>query len=287
ATGQYPLAAWGGGRLVLVSQRTGFAAAWSPSARRWLDLPRIPATAAISLTWTGRQFLAITARAGQPTGRAWRLANGRWQPLPGLPPVWHGWYAWAPAVTVGGSVYILAHELHGTLGKQNISGSSRLLRRTTTGWTVLPLPRSAAQGWTLLLSAVDGRLLSTGTSCPVPECMEEVGQAAVVTPGTRTRAAALSPPGGLNMPFPQGIATGPHAVVVTYSVGGNTLGGSGANARDVEIYDPLTGRWLTGPRAPAAPPGRAAYWTPYGVVSLGQGGGWILRPAGQRHATAG
>jgi hypothetical protein len=134
---------------------------------------------------------------------------------------------------------------------------------------------------------VDGRLLATGTSCSVSDCLEEVGQAAVITTGTRTRAVTLSPPGDIGIPSPQGIAAGPQAVVVTYSVGGNTLDGSGADARDVRIYDPLTGRWLTGPRAPAAPPSRAAYWTPYGVVSLGQGGGWILRPAGQRHATAG
>jgi hypothetical protein len=91
ATGRYPLAAWGGGRLVLVSQRTGFAAAWSPSTRRWARLPRVPGTAVISLTWTGRHFLAISSRqAYQATGRAWRLASGRWQPLPSLPPAWHG-----------------------------------------------------------------------------------------------------------------------------------------------------------------------------------------------------
>ncbi|MHB1594112.1 MAG: hypothetical protein ACYCO9_17170 [Streptosporangiaceae bacterium] len=163
ATGQYPLAAWGAGRLVLVSQRTGFAAAWSPSARRWVGLPRVPATTVISLTWTGGQFLAITSRqAYQAAGRAWRLAGDRWRPLPGLPPVWHGWYAWAPAATVHGAVYVLAHELHGRSSKVNISGSSRLLRLTAGRWTALPLPRSAAQGRTLLLTAMDGRLLDPG-----------------------------------------------------------------------------------------------------------------------------
>ena len=74
--------------------------------------------------------------------------------------------------------------------------------------------------------------------------------------------------------------------MVTYSAGGNTLAG-GAHFRAVEIYDPLAGRWLTGPLAPATPTGRAAYWTAYGVVSLGQGGGWMLRPAVRRPATAG
>ena len=288
--GQYPLTAWGGGKLVLVSSRTGSAAAWSPSARRWLGLPRVPATTVISLTWTGAMFLAITSRqAYQATGRAWRLAGRRWRPLPSLPPVWHGWYASAPAATVGRSVYVLAHEFHGKLSKHNISGSSRLLRRTAAGWTVLPLPRPAAQGWALLLAALDGRLLATGTSCSAMGCMEEIGAASLITPGagpSGPHATALSPPGSIGLPFPQGIAAGPRAVVVTYSVGGNTLAGSGADSRDVRIYDPLTGRWLTGPRA-ANTSGSAAYWTPDGVVSLGQDGGWLLRPAGQRHAAVG
>ena len=288
--GRYPLAAWGGGKLVLVSPRTGSAAAWSPSARRWARLPRVPATTVISLTWTGTTFLAITSRqAYQATGRAWRLAGRRWRSLPSLPPVWHGWYASAPAAAVGRSVYVLAHEFHGKLSKHNISGSSRLLRRTAAGWTVLPLPRPAAQGWALILSPLDGRLLATGTSCSAMECMEEVGEASLITPGagrSGPHATALSPPGGIGLPFPQGIAAGPKAIVVTYSVGGNTLMGSGADSRDVRLYDPLTGRWLTGPRAPATYPS-PAFWTPDGVALLGQGGGWMLRPSGQRHVTSG
>lgn len=286
ATGQYPLAAWGDGRLVLAGQ-LGFAAAWSPAADRWQTLPRIPASSVISLTWTGTTFLAITSRqAYQATGRAWRLASGRWRSLPNLPPVWHGWYAWAPAVTVGGVVYVLAHEFHGTFSKRNISGSSRLLRRTASGWAVLPVPSSAEPGSTVFLAAVDGRLLAIGASCPVLSCPEAIGLAAVITPGSRTRATMISPPSGIGLPFPEGIAAGPHAVVVTYSVGGNTLDGSGVDSRDVAIYDPLTGRWLTGPRA-ANTSGSAAYWTPDGVVSLGEDGGWLLRPAGRRHAAVG
>ncbi len=274
--GLNPLAAWGSGRLVLMSPRTGFAAAWSPAARRWLPLPRFPAAGAISMTWTGGAFLVIASRQGQPAGRAWDLAGDRWQPLPSLPPVWHGWYAGAPAATLGGSVYALAHELHG-LQAGNVSGSSRLLRLTGSGWTVVPLPLAADLGTAAFLTALDGRLLATGVACP-SFCMEETGQATVIGPGARPHAILLSPPGGLNLPFPQGIAAGPRAVVVTYSVGGNTLYG-GAHQRAVEVYDPRTGRWLPGPPAPATPPDRAAYWTPYGVVSLGQGGGWMLRPA--------
>jgi hypothetical protein len=274
--GLNPLAAQGAGRLILMSPRTGFSAAWSPAARRWLRLPRLPGAGAISMTWTGRVFLVIASHQGQPTASAWGLAGDRWQPLPSLPPVWKGWYGAAPAATLDGSVYALAHQYHGSRTAPNFSGSSRLLRLAGSEWTVVPLPLAAHLGTATSLTTLDGRLLATGTTCP-SFCMETVGQAAIIWPGARPHAILLSPPGSLHLPFPQGIAAGPHAVVVTYSVGGNTLFG-GAHFRAVEIYDPQAGRWLAGPRAPATPPDRTAYWTPYGVVSLGQGGGWMLRP---------
>ena len=157
------------------------------------------------------------ARPGAPLGR------GHWQPLPSLPPVWHGWYAGAPAAAIGRSVYVLAHEFHGKLRLHNISGSSRLLRFTGSGWTVVPLPPAAGQGWTYFLTALDGGgLLAAGAGCPILECMEEVGRAAMITPGPRAHAIVLSAPADLGIPFPQGIAAGPRAVVVTYSAGGNT-----------------------------------------------------------------
>ena len=278
ATGLNPLAAWGGGRLVLMSRRTGFAAAWSPADRGWLRLPQLPAAGAISMTWTGRMFLVITSRQGQPSGRAWGFAGHRWRPLPSLPPVWHGWYAGVPIATLDGSVYALAHEFHGSPNAPNVSGSSRLLRLAGSAWTVVPLRLAADLGTIEVLTAQDGHLLATGTSCSGSFCAEELGQAAIIGPGASPHAILLSPPDRLFLPFPQGIAAGPRAAVVTYSVGGNTLSG-GAHFRAVEIYDSRVGQWLAGPLAPAAPPVRAAYWTPDGVVSLGQGGGWVLRPA--------
>ncbi len=228
------------------------------------------------MTWTGKVFVVIASRQGQTTGQTWSLAGDNWQPLPSLPPVWHGWYTAAPAAVLDRSVYVLAHAFRGSLKAHDVSGSSRLLRLTGSGWTVVPLPLTAGQGTAVFMTALIGGLLATGIACP-SFCMEDTGQAAIIRPGARTDAILLSPPGHLNLPFPQGIAAGPNAVVVTYSVGGNTLSG-GANPRAVEIYDPRAGRWLAGPLAPARPYDRAAYWTPDGVVSLGQAGGWLLRP---------
>jgi hypothetical protein len=281
--GQNTLMATGGGGLVLVAQRTGVTAAWEPARNRWLWLPRLHAGGVISLSWTGRAFVVITAHQGRDSGRAWALAGpagARWQALPDPPPVWHGWYTLAPAVAFGGAMYVLAHEFHGSPSRHNISGSSRLLRLTSSGWTVVPLPAAGTVGTAVRLTQTGGRLLATGDTCP-SFCMETIGLAALIRPGgpdAHPAAVLLWPPRYLDLPWPAGIAAGPRAVVVTYAVGGNTLSG-GDHFRAVEIYDPATGRWLAGPTAPAAPPGRAAYWTPDGVVSLGQGGGWLLRPA--------
>jgi hypothetical protein len=274
--GTGPPLAWGAGRLILMSRRTGFAAAWSRATGRWLRLPSLREGGAISMTWTGKVFLVIASRQGQPAGRAWGLSGNHWQALPSLPAVWHGWYEGAPETTLGGSVYVLGHRYRGSFKMHDLSASSRLLRLTSSGWTVVALPLTANLGTTAFLTAADGRLLAGGIACP-SFCMEETGQLIVITTGAHPHVSRLTPPGELFLPFPQGIAAGPRVVVVTYSVGGNRLYG-GADFRAVEIYDPQAGQWLAGPRAPATPPDRAAYWTPYGVLSLGQGGGWMLRP---------
>jgi hypothetical protein len=143
---------------------------------------------------------------------------------------------------LGGSVYVLAHVFRGSLKAHNISGSSRLLRLTSSEWKVVPLPLAADLGTAVFLSVLHGSLLATGVACP-SFCMEDTGQGATIMPGARPHAILLSPSGRLNPPFRQGIAAGPTAVVVTYSVGGNTLSG-GDDPRAVEIYDPGIGRRL-------------------------------------------
>jgi hypothetical protein len=132
--------------------------------------------------------------------------------MPNLPPVWHGWYTAAPAAVLDGSVYVLAHVFRGSLKAHNISGSSRLLRLTNSGWTVLPL--AADLGTVVSLTALDGALLATGVGCP-SSCMEAIGEAVIIRPGASMHALPLSPPGRLYLPFPQGTAPGPNAVVVT------------------------------------------------------------------------
>ncbi len=57
------------------------------------------------------------------------------------------------------------------------------------------------------------------------------------------------------------------------------------------IYDLTTGTWHRGPDTPHSQAGLGTYWTPYGIISLGQFGsggipstrvgGWLLRPARQ------
>ena len=47
-------------------------------------------------------------------------------------------------------------------------------------------------------------MLAAGTGCPILECMEEVGQAAIITPGPRTHATVLSAPADVGIPLPPG-----------------------------------------------------------------------------------
>ncbi|MGH3158137.1 MAG: hypothetical protein ACRDNF_16380, partial [Streptosporangiaceae bacterium] len=121
-------------------------------------------------------------------------------------------------------------------------------------------------------------------------CTMEDGAAALLWPGTHPVTVALKPKAGV--PYPRDIAAGGQAIVVTYPEGLGTvlLPGAGPVPGGSAIYEIATGRWLLGPTAPGSGSSFGAYWTPYGVVSLGQPthttldsphgpGGWLLRPA--------
>src|SRR5260370_15472384 len=60
--GPQPVAAWGDGRLVLVSPVTGVAVTWSPATGRWHQIATVPSPGAVSVGWTGSKFLVITAQ---------------------------------------------------------------------------------------------------------------------------------------------------------------------------------------------------------------------------------
>ena len=156
------------------------------------------------------------------------------------------------------------------------SGDVELLRLTPTAWTAVPLfagpPLSQLE-----LTPVDGAILAAGSSCPgLGPCTLEDGAATLLRPGGNPTAIPLDP--ALGVPYARDIAAGARAVVVTYSEG---LGrpGPGPTTGNILIYNISASTWLRGPTAPDAPEGRAAYWTPYGVVSLADSGGWLLRPA--------
>ncbi len=286
----------GGGRVVLVLN-TGAAYSWRAATGRWQSLGSLPAGRnGFSVAWTGRTFLVTRLyhwRVRGP-GEAFELASRRWKALPDLPQPARGRMVQAPATVLDGSVYVLAsiqvtHPTH-INGSQGYfeSGYDELLRLTRTGWIRVPLgpgePKSQLQ-----LTQVGGAIVAAGSSCP-GSCTEEDGSAALLRPGSTNSVTRLRPPPGV--PYPWNFAAGARAIVVTYTAGLGIL--ESADQRPPPgtcyIYDVSTGTWQPGPTAPAAPRiAGPAYWTSYGVVSLGQSfdgtapalariGGWLLRP---------
>lgn len=293
--GLQPVTAWGGGRLVLVSPDTGAAVTWSPADGRWRQIPPVPSQGAVSATWTGRTFLVVTASmisANKGTAGAFAFTRGRWTRLPDLPQPGQGRIVEAVAAAEHGTVYVLADINVAHTNPDDIynSGSVELLRLTAAAWLPVPLP-PGAPGSQLVLTPVGGAILAAGSACPgLGPCTLEAGTAALLRPGAHPVTIALAPRAGV--PYPRDIAAGGHAVVVTYQEGlGNLLSpGVGPAPGSSAVYDIATGRWLAGPTAPGSGSLFGAYWTPDGVVSLGQPtrttlgsvpdiGGWLLRPA--------
>jgi hypothetical protein len=287
--GQAPVAAWGGGRLVLVSPATGVTVTWSPATGQWHQIATLPSPGAASLGWTGSTFLAITI--SKAVTRAFALGGGRWARLPDLPQPSKGSIAEAATAADDRAVYALAgiNVPHDNPNDTYNSGSAELLRLTATAWTPVPLAPGAPRSQ-LALTQVDGAILAAGSACPgLGGCSLEGGTAALLQPGARDSTIPLLPKAGV--PSPRDIAGGGQAIVMTYSEGlGSPLPpGTGPAPGSSAIYDIATGTWLQGPTAAGSRADLGAYWTPYGVISLGQPtrttvdsthiGGWLLRPA--------
>jgi hypothetical protein len=293
--GQRPVAAWGGGRLVLVSPDTGATVTWRPATGRWQQIAPVPSRGAVAVAWTGGKFLVITANmisANKGTGRVFALAGGRWTRLPDLPQPGRGRIVEAAAAADDGAVYVLAdiNVAHTNPNDTYNSGSVELLRLTAAAWMPVPLSPGAPRSQ-LALTQVDGAILAAGSACPGRgPCTLEDGAAALLRPGAHPDTIALLPKAGV--PYPRDIAAGGQAMVVTYpeGLGAPLPPGAGPAPGSSAIYDIATRRWLPGPTALGSGSIFGAYWTPYGVVSLGQPthttldstrniAGWLLRPA--------
>jgi len=289
-----PDMAWGGGRLLMVSWYSGVVVAWDRATGRWQRLPGFPKKTAVSVGWTGREFIVITARQLGPnkgTASAFELRGNRWTRLPDLPQPGRGRVLVATMATYGGSVYAVAQVRLWHLDPNDtyVVDRAELLRLTRSSWVKMPLP-SGVPSSLQVLTQVSGALLAAGSSCDM--CTIWNGAAALVTPGPRTLVVPFRPRPGV--PYPYDFAAGPHAIAVLYFDGLGFPGPRhyGPKPGSSLIYDIATGRWLKGPTAPetsadqSSTPG--AVWTPYGVamlsqeivnnVSHGRPGGWLLRP---------
>jgi len=278
----HQVGAWGGGRLVLIAARNGKAVSWSAAGGRWHQLPRVPDGGIPSITWTGRGFLVIMIRGRH--ARAFMLDGNRWAPLPDLPQPGTGSIAEAAAAVSQGAVYVLADVAH----VAPPSGYIELLRLTASGWTSAAMSAGAPSS-NFTLTTVAGGMLAAGSACPGKGgCTIDLEALALLRPGAHTDVIPLHTPPGV--PAPVSIAAGADAVVVTNP----RVPGISAKppTRKCLIYDLTAGTWHRGPSTPHSQGGIGTYWTPYGVISLGQFGsggiqstrvgGWLLRPA--RHA---
>jgi len=275
------VAAWGKGRLVLVTARSGKAAAWSAADGRWRQLPPVPDGGIPSITWTGRGFLVITSRGRQ--SRAFMLSGDRWARLPRLPQpgMGMGSIEETAAAVSRGAVYVLADVGH----VAPPGGYVELFRLTAAGWTRVPVAAGAPSS-NFTLTAIAGGMLAAGSACPGKgRCTVDLESLAILRPGTDPDVIPLDTRPGV--PAPSSIAAGAQAVVVTNPRIAAALTAQ-PPTRKCLIYDLSTGTWVRGPDAPTAQGGIATYWTPYGVISLGRFGsgsrvgGWLLRPA--RHS---
>ena len=264
----HQVGAWGDGRLVLVSARNGKAVAWSPGDGQWRQLPPAPSGGIPSITWTGRGFLVIMIRGRQ--ARSFLLEGNRWAPLPELPRPATGSVVAASAAVSHGSVYVLADVAH--VAPQ--SGYIELLRLTVAGWARTPLSAGAPSS-DFTLTTVAGGLLAAGSACPGKgNCTVDLEALALLHPGGHPDILPLHPRPGV--PAPGSIAAGAAAVVVTNPRLAAAVSAQPPTNRCL-IYDLRAKAWLRGPDLPTSRPGLGSYWTPDGVVSLGQTG-LLLRP---------
>lgn len=273
---------------MLVSPVTGVTVTWSPATGQWHQIATLPSPGAASLGWTGRKFLVITI--GKAATRAFALNGGRWARLPDLPRPSKGSIVEVATAADDRAIYALAgiNVPHDNPNDTYNSGSAELLRLTATTWTPVPLAPGAPRSQ-LALAQVDGAILAAGSACPgLGGCTLEGGTAALLRPGARDSTIPLLPKQGV--PYPRDIAAGGQVIVVVYSEGlGSPLPpDAGPTPGSSAIYDIATGTWLPGPTAVGSRADLGAYWTPDGVVSLGQPpatvdsthiGGWLLRPA--------
>jgi hypothetical protein len=296
SVGTDPAAAWGGGRLVLVSPATGFAAAWSPVTGRWARLDNLPAPGASSLVWTGRTMIAVTAHVyvalhsnHSPPAQSFELFGNSWKALPALPQPDVGVVYSTGAVVASGTVYVLEGISNNHInaeGDGSYSGSVELLRLVGGHWSDVPVPQGFPQS-ELGLTQIGRGAVAVGSDCQggLEVCTEEFDSAALIRPGEKPLVVPLTVPH--NVPNLSDVTAGGNAVVVTYPAGAGSFNvirpsGSGPVVGYTQVYDAGASRWLHGPLAPKVN-SRAAgnsdlAWTPYGVVAVDRHG-WLLRPA--------
>jgi hypothetical protein len=209
------------------------------------------------------------------------MLNGKhWEQLSDLPQPSTGSIVETAAAASGGAVYVLADVAQ----VAPPAGSVELFRLTASGWTRVPIAAGMPSSHFTLTTIAEG-IVAAGSACPGKgRCTLDVNALAILRPGADQDVTTLNTPPGVAAPA--SIAAGGNTVVVTNPfVSGFS---SQQPTRKCLIYDVSTRTWHRGPDIPNSRGGVGTYWTPYGVISLGQfgsgsrGGGWLLLPTAAR-----
>jgi hypothetical protein len=254
-----PVSAWDGHALIVVQPAQHpscqlSAAAYDPRTNTWQPIQAPPASigspAAVAF---GGGRLVLIADGGLAV--AWEPASGHWQQVGQVP------VAGSPAIAWTGREFLV------TMLSGRTAATFLLIGHQWTRLADLPEPR-------------------TGTIVEAPVAVH--GRAALIRPGAQVaRVVTLRPRFGV--PYPRDIAAGASAVVITYPERLGEVRPSPVARGSCLTYDVATGSWYPGPTEARSTANLGAYWTPSGLISLGQFlpnggestriGGWLLRPA--------
>jgi hypothetical protein len=254
---------WTGRQVFLFGGAAG-AAVYDPAADRWSVTSRVPLDPLEDPTavWTGTSVVVAGLDQGRLEAAAYDPAGDRWRRLdppiaPGHPPL-----GLAMVATDDG---VLLWSLWAQTGQGAAVGSAG-------SWGVDVLRLTDSGGWTDVTGAwpqshtVDEPVF-TGTEvllapgqfwcgvCPHPGPIGEHGY--IVDPQTLRRTAI--PHGPLDDLGPQIVWTG--SAEISFNAGGE-ISGPHISVRpgDIAIWNPSTGRWARGPRAPRPVGDTPAVW---------------------------
>lgn len=273
---------WTGTQLLVAEPADGSVVMWNRAGGRWTSGPALPPTAHGSPTlamWRGQP---VAVGVGPNGDGVLRLVDGHWRALPSLPLGDSTSVRDATAAEAGGDLYVnytLGHAVpHNGYAEHAAAAVYHADRWSPVPWPNGGYPRQAAG------------LGKTHVWFAVRDC-----------PADGSCAAGPGSGGGIRVLPDDGTYADPGGPAIRGFLVVSGYGAAAFNAYDyfangvrtpagqMNLYDPESQRWLTGPPAPAALQatggGYALAWTPRALIVLADtasGSGLELVPASSK-----